>query len=349
MNSNSSHSKRRGSVLPLVALSITVLLGAAALSVDYAVLLSDKNQLQRACDASALAGAAYLKRSSDEAANTNNARQQAMLVASLNNLAPGEVPAGNVTFSDNNTKIRVTALRARSLFFARIFGILRGNISASAAAVAKPNPVERVPIAITPTSKARYQNDGLPHDFTLIAPQDKPFQTGTLGITPFDPFTVFDLSSSQGKSPTQMQRQLEGDLAIPVNPQKGDQLTGMSANTGTIAKNFKEGIAPRFEKAAQSPWLDPITGVSPLTQSWQLVGTRLSEVLRRTGAPDNPRIVTFVVVEELATRESNHNFTIQDFATAYISSVQDTPGGLTFTATFLPPGMGAASEVSLVE
>ncbi len=319
------------------------------MAVDYAVLLSDKNQLQRSCDAAALGGAAYLKRSPDETVNTDNARAQARLIEKQNNLTQAEVDTSIITFLENNTKIRVAAKRDRSLYFARIFGILQRDVTASATAVVSPPVVERVPIAITPTSKARYQNDGLPHNFTLVTPQDTAFQTNSIGMTTFDPFAVFDLSGSQAKSATQMERQLAGDLTTPVNPQVGDQLTGMSLSLGTLAGRLKDGIGLRFQKAAQTPWLDPVTGTLPVLQPWQLVGTRVGDALGGRGAGGNPRIVTFVVIEELATAQSNHNFTIQNFATAYINSVQDSAGSLTLTATFLPPGAGGGSQVSLIE
>ncbi len=348
--STHSRNKRRGSILPLVAGAITTLLMATALAVDYSVLLSDKNQLQRACDSAALAGAAYLQRSNDPTTNQTEAENQALLVARQNNLAPTEMTADSITFpGDNNTKIHVVASRVRPLFFARVLGIVKGNITASATAAVSLGASPRVPIAITTTSKDRYQNDRLPHNFTLTVPQKTAFKPNYSNVAAsFDPFTVFDLSDSQGKSGTQMQRQLAGDLTVPVNPQIGDQLTGMSLNAGTLAGDFQDGIAPRFAKAAQMPWLDPVTGALPLSSAWQLVGTRLPDVLAGA-SPRNPRIVSFVVVEELAQPESNHNFTIQSFADAYIHSVQMAPdGALTLTATFLPTA-AANSSVSLIE
>lgn len=346
----SPDARRRGSILPLVGLASLVLLGAAALGVDYGVLLADRNHLQRACDAAALAGASYLKRiperSSDDTVNTNQARDQARRMLGANELAPGEVTASSITFSENNTKIRVAAARSRSLFFAGALGISRGNIKASAVAVVGKSVALPVPIAITPTSKRRYQNDGgLPHTFTLVRPNDTAFRTNYSGLVPFDPFAVFDLRGNQAKSTSQMQRQLGGDDY--EQPKTGDELTGLSASLGTQASAFKEGISPRLARSAAAPYFDPATG--PLSPAWQTIGTRLPEVLAG-GSSGNPRIVSFVVVEEKDAPVSNYNFTIQDFATAYISSVQDTAGGVSFTATFLPAGSGMGSRpVSLVE
>lgn len=339
-----NHSPRRGSVLPLVALCMVAMLGCASLAVDYAVLLADRNHLQRACDASALAGAAYLKRSTNETTNTTAATNQALLMAAQNKLTPGEVTASSITFLENNTKIRVEATRARQLFFARVLGITLGNVKASATALATPSQGPPVPIAITTVSRDRYQEDGLPHNFTLIRPQESAFATNYAGLTAYDPFTVFDLRGNQAKSSPHMTSQLTGDLSTPVNPQIGDTLTGMALSLDTLAGAFKEGIGPRFTKAAAEPWRDPgtIAGLAP----WQLVGTRIADVLSGNIASNNPRIVRFVVLNEVNSAVSNYDYTIVGFAPAYIHSVQDVAGKLTLTATFLPPG--AASEAPLV-
>src|SRR5688572_23603311 len=63
--------RRRGTVLHVVAGSLILLCGCAALAVDYGILISDKNHLQRVCDAAALGGATKL---TDTTAATNTAR-----------------------------------------------------------------------------------------------------------------------------------------------------------------------------------------------------------------------------------------------------------------------------------
>ena len=50
----------RGSIPVLVALSLTVLLGFSALTVDFGMMASNKQSMQNACDAAALAGAVDL-------------------------------------------------------------------------------------------------------------------------------------------------------------------------------------------------------------------------------------------------------------------------------------------------
>jgi hypothetical protein len=306
--------------------------------------------LQRACDASALAGAAYLTRSAEESTNQAAARKQALLVAKQNNISTTEMTESDITFSANSTKIHVKALRPRGLFFARVFGVLKQNITASATALATPGNAPPVPIAITTVSRNTYQADKLPHVFTLIRPQNTAFATNYIGLPPFDPFTVFDLKGNKAKSPEMMKRQLAGDVGDPVNPQIGDTLTGMASDVDTMARDFKEAIGVRFQKAAGAPWFDTPAITSPAPANWQLVGTKAAEALSGSITPNNPRIVKFVVLDEVNTAVSNYDYPIVSFASAYISSVQDIPGGgLTFTATFLPAGSSDAPTVSLIE
>lgn len=67
---------RRGTILHVVAFSLILIGGCAALAVDYSILIADKNQLQRAVDAAALGGATELPA-------TTPARNKAELVARL--------------------------------------------------------------------------------------------------------------------------------------------------------------------------------------------------------------------------------------------------------------------------
>ena len=52
--------KRRGTILPLIAISLLALMGIAALAVDIGALALAKAQFQMAADAAAFAGARYL-------------------------------------------------------------------------------------------------------------------------------------------------------------------------------------------------------------------------------------------------------------------------------------------------
>jgi len=82
----------RGQILVLVALSLVVLLGFAALAIDVGYFYHTKNQLQGAADASALAGAAALV--GNDTTQTN-ARTAAVNYAFANIAAGSPVQIGN--------------------------------------------------------------------------------------------------------------------------------------------------------------------------------------------------------------------------------------------------------------
>jgi hypothetical protein len=116
--SNCSRHRRRGSILPLVAGGITALLMATALAVDYSVMLSDKNQLQRACDAGCSGRGRLSSALIGSTASRTEAKNQALLIAKQNYLTPTEMTAREHHFSQRqqhqNSRRRLA--RASALF-----------------------------------------------------------------------------------------------------------------------------------------------------------------------------------------------------------------------------------------
>lgn len=119
--------KERGSVVVLVALSLTILLGFCAIVTDIGLLYAHKAQLQNSVDAAALAGVQELP------TDLINAEQKARDYALENS-------ASNITvsFEANNAKIIVNASRQVPTYFGRIWGIMEGSISVSAKAMMVP-------------------------------------------------------------------------------------------------------------------------------------------------------------------------------------------------------------------
>ena len=105
--------RRKGSVSVIMALSITFILGCAALAVDYGVLVADANRLQRACDAGALAGAMKLKATGVAVTDDYNAKVDAQRVAFQNGVT---VNFNDITVT-NGTTIRVPASTTRTPLF----------------------------------------------------------------------------------------------------------------------------------------------------------------------------------------------------------------------------------------
>jgi hypothetical protein len=121
------HQKERGSVVVLVTLALTALLGFCAIVTDVGLMYAEKAHLQNSVDAAALAGVQELPN------DPSLAEQRARDYATRNG-----APAVTVTFEANNAKIIVLATQQVPTYFARIWGIAEEQISVSAKAMMVP-------------------------------------------------------------------------------------------------------------------------------------------------------------------------------------------------------------------
>jgi|GEM_PF-143747 len=119
--------QERGSVVVIVTLTLTVLLGFCAIVTDVGLLYAQRAHLQNSIDAAALAGAQELPD------NPNDAKNIAIDYATRNGVANV-----NVTFEASYSKIIVQATQQSPTYFARIWGITEEQISASATAMMVP-------------------------------------------------------------------------------------------------------------------------------------------------------------------------------------------------------------------
>lgn len=119
-----------GQALVLVAVSLVVILGATAFSVDVGMAFNAKAKLQAAADAAALAGAQDLPSSSVAVASAEN-------YAGLNGVQVDEVQV--VTpYNGNLNRIEVTCTQQFEYFFAKVLGFYTKDIVVRA--VAEKNP-----------------------------------------------------------------------------------------------------------------------------------------------------------------------------------------------------------------
>jgi hypothetical protein len=119
-----------GSIIVLAALIIPVLILFAAMSIDISYILTARNQLQGAVDASALAAASGLT------VNQTTARTRAISISNANQIlqVPVALQSSEVTFPSYNT-VTIAARRTIPLFFARFAGINTVSVSATATAM----------------------------------------------------------------------------------------------------------------------------------------------------------------------------------------------------------------------
>ena len=159
--------RRRGVVAVLVAISMVVLLGCAALAIDVGMLYNTKGDLQRLADASALAAAQAMA----SYAGDDEAEMEELASAAAREIAAANAVigiSGSPSLEDNDIElfsrngygapdaVRVIAKRVAGhsngpcdLLFAAIFGLHTSNVSASAAAAAPPlRSLDGVPIGL---------------------------------------------------------------------------------------------------------------------------------------------------------------------------------------------------------
>lgn len=315
--SRSGRARRRGVSIVLVSLAMVALLGFCAMAVDYGFLTNDANQLQRACDAAALAGASYLKKTGNDVTDTTNAASAAVYVAFQNGVT---ITTANCTFLNNNTQIKVTAGRTQAFMFARALGQASNRVTRAATAgltaVSAGKTGEVAPIGITQETYNAYKNDtGVDHEITLIRQNKTVFQRDLTDPIEPDPMVLFDLRSPNGKSGPHFERELTGDDIETSTI--GDLETTLDSNLNAEAPNLQDGIGALFQRAAQAPWNDPAGGVS--STDWQTVGDQANNIVAGTGRRDNPRVIDMIVTPSTSvTNQGTFNTQVVDFAPVYV-------------------------------
>jgi hypothetical protein len=145
----------RGAAIALVAISLTAVLGMAALAIDISMLMKARGDAQRAADAAALAGASVFIDVANVTERLQNARDRALRFAALNhvNAVLIDTMGAQVTAQGPDTKIRTNevvvtyrplanrvhvVVRRQSIgtFFGRILGSSVAAVSAMAEAEA---------------------------------------------------------------------------------------------------------------------------------------------------------------------------------------------------------------------
>jgi Flp pilus assembly protein TadG len=134
--------QEQGAVIVVVAVSLIVFLGFAALAIDLGSLYRSQRQAQAAADAGALAAADDLGSSSSTAAPGDGTNY-----ATTN--YPGSSPT--VSVSTNGTQVTVKDTATTKLPLAGLLGIPTGTVSATAVAGAGPGSP-----CVTPTSGTCY-------------------------------------------------------------------------------------------------------------------------------------------------------------------------------------------------
>jgi Flp pilus assembly protein TadG len=148
----------RGVTLVLMAITILLTLGMAAIAIDYGMIKAAKAEGQRAMDAAALAGASAFINSDpdfnmDSAADTRAREFAAKHLVHSVQIDTTEPPAGEMHVEIDHPKEQVTATFTRGsirLWFASVFGSTTMGIQATATAHARLSGVSTclMPVAV---------------------------------------------------------------------------------------------------------------------------------------------------------------------------------------------------------
>jgi Flp pilus assembly protein TadG len=128
-------SDERGTVLVMVALSLTALVGMAGLAIDSGQAYVVRAQLSRAVDAAALAGARTIRQGEDVA------HAHAIALARANGVGDGDGSTISVDFGTDEEgagTVTVHAERTIETFFVRVFGRTQVTVSSEAIATVPP-------------------------------------------------------------------------------------------------------------------------------------------------------------------------------------------------------------------
>ena len=166
--------EERGAVAVIVALLMVPLLGCAAIAVDVAALYADREQLQTAADAGAVAVA--LDCAGGACGNTV-ATATTALTANAGSAEDATLTTPTVSVSGNTVTVTVSANQAH--WFAPVLGVDSTRVTASATATWKPTTtaVAQLPLAI---SYCEYQEQISRYPLTSTTPHALTWLTGWL-------------------------------------------------------------------------------------------------------------------------------------------------------------------------
>lgn len=162
---------KKGAINIIIALSMVVLMGFAAIAIDVGWMLYHKSRLQNATDAAALAGARELLRNEKnkkkvrdelrvDAKNTVKEYMVYNMLGSDGGEYDGSFSYDVMFYGDDNKsdkKIVVSASKNIDYFFARVLGIDSGDVSAKSAAIIAP--LKNVPEGLRPFGVEQCKED----------------------------------------------------------------------------------------------------------------------------------------------------------------------------------------------
>lgn len=293
-----------GQTLPLICLFMVSLLGVAGAVIDLGNAYLQRQEVQRAADASALAGAAAIPTGTYQSA----AQQMA---------GKDDKPGDGVTVKFNGTdSVTVTVTRTAPTFFLRVFGM--GSIPVSATATATIEAIGQVRGHVSPyavTVDAYANGTG-----TTLFKENQPGAYGTIDLPTTDNTSGGSCSGNTNKgTPSNIGSELSDQLASGTLTIGG--CLSVKSGASQPSANIVNGIAP---------------GNNLMSQDLQSMGNGQYQVIPQPWDDSNglpPRLMYIPIVQTLPS--GNGNTTILSFAWFYMTGATGGGSGLTITGQWV--------------
>jgi Flp pilus assembly protein TadG len=292
--------------MPIIALIAAVLLGVAALGTDVFLIYWNQQNLQRASDAAALAGAAYLSDTTFSGANSSctsystQAQEAACTYALSNGVLASEIQS--ITVAANSQSITVVTSRIVPATFARLLGFTQFTVKAQAVAgiVATGQSYNVIPIGLDNSTPYTYGESITMHNGSC--------GPGCWGAV--------DYAGSSGGSA--LKSELENGCSCTVTA--GSTYT-VGSFTGAKTGPIDQGISARVSDGQTA---DP-------SGTWQ------------DHSPTDARAVTVPLVTWGSGNGANQTATVDGFAEVWVTGSSGAAISAIFISQVVPGASGTAS------
>jgi Flp pilus assembly protein TadG len=304
-----------GQTLPLICLFTMTLLGFVGMVIDVGSTYVQRQEIQNAADAAALAGASAIP------SGTYQTAAQEMA-------AKNDVTGDQVAVSFNNTdSVTVTVTRSAPTYFLRMFDV--NSISVSAAATAKIEAIGQIQGHVSPyvvTQQAYANGTG-----TTLFQESGPGSYGTVDLPTSDNTSGGSCSGNTNKgTPTNIGNELSDQLAT------GPLVVGGCLSVKGGASQPSANIVNQIPPANNS-----------MSQDLQSLGNGQYQVIPQSWDDSNglpPRLMYIPIVQSLPG--GNGNATIVGFAWFYLTSATGGGSGLTITGQWVTVDLPASGQTT---
>lgn len=329
--------RKHAQMLVTITLALPVLIAVLGLGFDFSLHYYHWMRLQKAADASALAGASQLNGSPPSATASANVAACAQLYACYNGAGiqpQGVCPLGGptctasisepitVTPAGDGRSVTVSIRREVPYYFLRFVGHTSGPVAAMARA------------GVLPTSSS-----------CNIMPVGLPCQQGCTGNGCYGTASAGSGDSScggayvaNGKNPSAgTQIQLKGDQSVTGVPGNWEPLALGGSGGSVYRKNIASGY-PGMISAGEILPTESGNVVGPTTQGFgdRMNGHSFNSTVPASISPNDPQVVLVPLVDfTQATKGGKAQVPVLDFIMLYVTDVSGN--NATITATVIPP------------